>query len=129
MGLALIAKPALSLNISVITFGIAQVVMDIEPVIGILTGAEVLHGPTHTILGALVMGFLVMLDAALIQTDKLLPQQELCALYGSVCGLVPSGPSWGSARCPCGRSSLQGAPPTCSPCCAARGQRPLSRSA
>ena len=63
MGAALIAKPALNRNISVITFGIAQVAMDIEPGIGMLTGADVLHGPTHTIVGALVIGYLVMLIA------------------------------------------------------------------
>ena len=63
MGAALIAKPGLNRNISVITFGIAQVAMDIEPGVGMLTGADVLHGPTHTILGALVIAYLVMLFA------------------------------------------------------------------
>jgi hypothetical protein len=33
---------------SLISFGVAQVVMDIEPLIGILRGSGVLHGPTHT---------------------------------------------------------------------------------
>jgi hypothetical protein len=50
MGAALIVKPGLNRNISVITFGLAQVAMDIEPGIGMLTGADVLHGPTHTLL-------------------------------------------------------------------------------
>jgi membrane-bound metal-dependent hydrolase YbcI (DUF457 family) len=63
MGAALIVKPGLNRNFSVITFGIAQVAMDIEPGIGMFTGAEVLHGPTHTILGALVIAYLVMLIA------------------------------------------------------------------
>ena len=63
MGAALIVKPGLNQNFSVITFGIAQVAMDIEPAIGMLTGADVLHGPTHTILGALVIACLVMLIA------------------------------------------------------------------
>ena len=63
MGAALIVKPGLNRNISVITFGLAQIAMDIEPGIGMLTGAEVLHGPTHTILGALVMACMVMLIA------------------------------------------------------------------
>ena len=63
MGAALIAKPGLNRNISVITFGMAQVAMDIEPGVGMLTGADVLHGPTHTILGALVIAYLVMLIA------------------------------------------------------------------
>ena len=63
MGAALIAKPGLNRNISVITFGIAQIAMDIEPGVGMLTGADVLHGPTHTILGALVIAYLVTLIA------------------------------------------------------------------
>lgn len=61
MGAALIVKPGLDRNFSVITFGIAQVAMDIEPGIGMLTGAAVLHGPSHTVLGALVIACLVML--------------------------------------------------------------------
>lgn len=63
MGAALIVKPGLNRNFSVITFGLAQIAMDIEPGIGMLTGAEVLHGPTHTILGALVIAYIVMLIA------------------------------------------------------------------
>ena len=63
MGAALIVKPALNRRFSVITFGIAQVAMDIEPGIRMAAGADVLHGPTHTLLGALVMGLLVMLIA------------------------------------------------------------------
>jgi membrane-bound metal-dependent hydrolase YbcI (DUF457 family) len=63
MGAALIVKPALNRHFSVIAFGIAQVAMDIEPGIGMMTGAEVLHGPTHTFLGALIIAYLVMLIA------------------------------------------------------------------
>ena len=63
MGAALIVKPGLNRNFSVITFGLAQIAMDIEPGIGMLTDAEVLHGPTHTILGASVIAYLVMLIA------------------------------------------------------------------
>jgi membrane-bound metal-dependent hydrolase YbcI (DUF457 family) len=63
MGAALIVKLGLNRHFSVITFGIAQIAMDIEPGIGMLTGAHVLHGPTHTIVGALVIACLVMLIA------------------------------------------------------------------
>ena len=63
MGAALIVKPGLNRNFSIITFGMAQIAMDLEPGIGMLTGADVLHGPTHTILGALVIACLVMLIA------------------------------------------------------------------
>ena len=63
MGAALIVKPGLNRHFSVITFGVAQIAMDIEPGVGMLTGADVLHGPTHTILGALVIAYLVTLIA------------------------------------------------------------------
>ena len=63
MGAALIVKPGLDRNFSVITFGLAQVAMDIEPGVGMLTDAGVLHGPSHTVLGALVIACLVMLVA------------------------------------------------------------------
>ena len=63
MGAALIVKPVLNRYFSVITFGLAQIAMDIEPGVGMLTGADVLHGPTHTILGALFIAYLVTLIA------------------------------------------------------------------
>jgi membrane-bound metal-dependent hydrolase YbcI (DUF457 family) len=63
MGAALIVKSGLNRYFSVITFGIAQVAMDIESGVGMLTGADVLHGPTHTILGALVIAYLVTIIA------------------------------------------------------------------
>ncbi len=63
MGAALIIKPVFKRNFSVMTFGIAQVAMDIESGVRMVAGLGVLHGPTHTILGALVIAFLVMLIA------------------------------------------------------------------
>jgi membrane-bound metal-dependent hydrolase YbcI (DUF457 family) len=63
MGAALIVKPGLDRRFSVITFGMAQIAMDIEPGLRMLTGAEVLHGPTHTFLGALMIAYLVTLTA------------------------------------------------------------------
>lgn len=63
MGAAFIVKPGLGRHFSIITFGIAQVAMDIEPLIGMLTGEEVLHGLSHTIFGALVIACLVLLVA------------------------------------------------------------------
>jgi membrane-bound metal-dependent hydrolase YbcI (DUF457 family) len=66
MGAALIAKPGLNQKFSIITFGIAQIAMDIEPGIGMLTNTNVLHGPTHTVLGALIIACLVMYIAPAI---------------------------------------------------------------
>ena len=37
-------------------FGCAQVLMDIEPLLGLIQGRAVLHGYTHTLAGALVIG-------------------------------------------------------------------------
>lgn len=52
MGVGLVAKAVAGRHFSVLTFGIAQVAMDIEPLVGMLRQSEVLHGPTHTYLGA-----------------------------------------------------------------------------
>lgn len=45
-------------HFSFMVFGGAQVLMDIEPLIGILRGWAVLHGRTHSLLGALLIGLL-----------------------------------------------------------------------
>jgi len=48
-------------HFSFMVFGGSQVLMDIEPLIGILTGKPVLHGYTHTIAGALIIGIVAAL--------------------------------------------------------------------
>lgn len=53
MGPGLAVKSLAGRRFSLIAFGIAQAAMDIEPLIGLLRGASVLHGPTHTYLAAL----------------------------------------------------------------------------
>lgn len=45
-------------HFSFMVFGGSQVLIDIEPLIGILRGWDVLHGYTHTLAGALVIGFI-----------------------------------------------------------------------
>ena len=61
MGAAMLVKPATGARFSVIAFGLAQVVIDIEPGIGMLRGANVLHGPSHTIIGAILIAIAVAL--------------------------------------------------------------------
>ncbi len=63
MGPALVIKAAGGRHFSVLVFGIAQVAMDIEPLVGIMRGADVLHGWTHTYLGATLIGIAVFLLA------------------------------------------------------------------
>jgi hypothetical protein len=71
MGAALLVKPAAKARFSVLTFGIAQIAMDVEPGIGMLLGWEVLHGQSHTVLGALLIACLVAWIAPLICTPIL----------------------------------------------------------
>ncbi|WP_426208832.1 hypothetical protein [Massilia sp. TWP1-3-3] len=49
-------------HVSFMVFGGAQVLMDIEPLMGIIQGKPILHGATHTLAGALLIG----LAAALV---------------------------------------------------------------
>ena len=59
MGAGLIAKAAVDRHISLISFAVAQIAMDIEPGLGLLTGAATLHGWSHMVGGALVIAGLV----------------------------------------------------------------------
>ncbi len=56
MGAALLLKPALRLNFSVLIFGASQIAIDIEPLVRIIRGDAVLHGWSHTALGAIAIG-------------------------------------------------------------------------
>lgn len=61
MGPGLAIKGLGGRHFSVLVFGIAQVAIDIEPLIGIIRDADVLHGWTHSYAGATAIGILVML--------------------------------------------------------------------
>jgi hypothetical protein len=63
MGPGLAVKAVGGRYFSVLVFGIAQVAMDIEPLVGMLRGAKVLHGWSHSYVGATVIGLVVMLLA------------------------------------------------------------------
>lgn len=59
MGPGLAVKALAGDRFSILTFGIAQMAMDIEPLVVLLRGSSVLHGPTHTYLAALVIAIVV----------------------------------------------------------------------
>jgi hypothetical protein len=63
MGPALALKAVSGRHFSVLTFGIAQVAMDIEPLIGMIRGSDILHGWTHTYAGATFIAIMVILMA------------------------------------------------------------------
>ncbi len=52
MGPGLLIKAILQGSFSLMVFGWAQILMDIQPLIAILTGAGCLHGFSHTYVGA-----------------------------------------------------------------------------
>jgi membrane-bound metal-dependent hydrolase YbcI (DUF457 family) len=56
MGPGLLVKALLQGSFSLMVFGWAQVIMDIQPLIVILTGEGHLHGFTHTYVGATLIG-------------------------------------------------------------------------
>jgi membrane-bound metal-dependent hydrolase YbcI (DUF457 family) len=59
MGPALALKAGADRRFSILTFGFAQIAMDIEPLIGMLRGSPVLHGFTHTYAGATLIALAV----------------------------------------------------------------------
>ena len=63
MGPALALKGVLGGAFSVTVFGIAQVAMDIEPLVQMIRREDILHGWTHTYIGATVIGAMVFAAA------------------------------------------------------------------
>lgn len=53
IGAAMLIKPAATTRFSLIAFGLAQIIIDIEPGIDMLRGSPVLHGASLTVIGAL----------------------------------------------------------------------------
>lgn len=60
MGAGLIAKAATNKKFSLVSFGLAQIFMDIEPGVRMWLGDEKLHGWSHTLWGALCIGLLTV---------------------------------------------------------------------
>jgi hypothetical protein len=56
MGPGLLAKAMLRGSFSLMVFGWTQVLMDLQPLIVMVTGSGELHGFTHTYLGAVLIG-------------------------------------------------------------------------
>jgi hypothetical protein len=60
LGPGLAAKAVLGRHMSLTVFGLSQVAMDVEPVVRILRGDFIVHGFTHTYLGATLVGALAV---------------------------------------------------------------------
>ena len=60
LGLGTVAKAVLKRRFSFMIFGGTQVLMDIEPLLGMLYGWQELHRHTHNLIGAMLIGTLAM---------------------------------------------------------------------
>lgn len=55
MGIGILTKAILQSSFSLMVFGWAQIVMDLQPLVVMVTGHGHLHGFSHTYLGALIL--------------------------------------------------------------------------
>ena len=92
MGPGLLIKAVAGRNFSLLTFGVAQIVMDIEPLVGIIRDSEVLHGYTHTYLAALVIVPIVVLIAPILGRPILRRWNRELSYYHLDCLVSPE--SW-----------------------------------
>jgi hypothetical protein len=83
LGPGIAVKAVLQGGFSLMVFGWAQVVMDIQPLVVILTGEGQLHGFTHTYAGATLLAVFSAL------TGKYLSELGLRILFRHSPGLVP----------------------------------------
>lgn len=60
LGPGLVIKAVAGRHFSLLSFGLAQIAMDLEPLLGMLRGTARLHGPTHTYLAALLIAGLTV---------------------------------------------------------------------
>ena len=68
MGPGIAIKSVLGNYFSLTVFGFSQVVIDIEPLVRILRGDAMLHGVTHTYLGAFFLGMVSLLVGKIVCT-------------------------------------------------------------
>ena len=60
MGPGMAVKAVSGKKFSLIAFGVAQIAMDIEPLVRMIRGDRIVHGFTHTYVGAALIGALVL---------------------------------------------------------------------
>lgn len=82
IGPAMALKAVAGRHFSLISFGLAQVAMDIEPLIGLWRGDWELHGTSHTYWAALVIAAAVTLLARAIQPPVLRHWNRELAWHG-----------------------------------------------
>jgi len=75
LGAALALKPVLRQHFSVLAFGVTQVAMDVEPLVGMINDWDTLHGWTHTLGGALLIAAAVAVATPLGALSRFLQRK------------------------------------------------------
>ncbi|WP_407332558.1 hypothetical protein [Enterovibrio sp. 27052020O] len=94
MGPALVLKSVASASFSLTVFGWSQIVMDIQPLVVMLSGSGELHGWSHTIAGAALLGLLSAITGkylsevglAIIRWQRFLPIKWKTAFLSAFLG-------------------------------------------
>jgi len=81
MGPGFAIKALAGRHFSLMSFGLAQVAMDIEPLVGMIRGAAVLHGVTHSYLAAMIIAIVVIMVAPPICRPFLVRWNKEAAYY------------------------------------------------
>ena len=95
MGPALLLKAGADRRFSLFAFGCAQILMDIEPLLGLIRHAPILHGRTHTLAWALPIGLGAALLARLLRGVVLRRWNREVSHYRLRWLSVPVSCSWG----------------------------------
>ena len=95
MGPALLLKAVVERRFSLFAFGCAQILMDIEPLLGLIRHAPILHGRTHTLAWALPIGLGAALLARLLRGVVLRRWNREVSHYRLRWLSVPVSCSWG----------------------------------
>ena len=94
MGPGMLLKGAADRQVSLIAFGVAQILMDLEPLLGLLRGAAELHGISHSLLLALPIGALAAWLGRLLSPLLLAKWNKEMRYYGWPQFLVARVPDW-----------------------------------
>ena len=94
MGPALLVRGSVRGGFSLMVFGWTQVLIDLEPLWGMLTGAEQLHGWSHTWIGATLLAGVALLSGKplaewglrLLRLQRFLPISWTAAATGALLG-------------------------------------------
>ncbi|HUQ29278.1 MAG TPA: hypothetical protein VM051_11845 [Usitatibacter sp.] len=97
MGPGMAVKAIAGKRFSLTMFGVAQIAMDIEPLVGMIRGSPELHGWTHTYVGATLIGAAVLLFARPLCMRLVGWWNAELVRHGIAWLSSPGGITWGAA--------------------------------